>query len=476
MFVKQKDRVFIRILGNICYLQNRATNTDIMFAGSAKEFVMFLSREPQDIDIIIDKICKIFYKTDKDIIKKDVLDFYNKLDYVGMITQGNTINECIEKDTFNYEMYDSEIVKFENNKKRLTDLETNVELHKYLKNNPTIMSFQIEIASCCNERCLHCYIPHEEKNQVMSYEMYERVLKELNKMGTIGLVLSGGEPMINPHFVDFLKLANKYDFAVSILTNLTLLNEEILDEIKKLRQVSIQTSLYSMDPSIHDTITQLKGSFYKTKSAIETLVKNNIIVQVSCPALKLNKDSFKDVIKWCNDEMKIRAHTDYAIMAESNGSQENLKYRLSLDETREYIYQLIECDKSYQDMLKKIDISKSRRDIDPESNPCGIGIDSAAMNVYGDVIPCSGFESLKCGNINERSLLDIWKNSEVFNMLRNLRMKDYPQCLNCENNKFCSLCIKRHEGETGSIHKLAHHFCEVARINKEVVENWSNKI
>ena len=479
MFIKLKNRVFARFIGssNICYIQNRATNTDIMFGGSAREFVKWLSDEPLDESFVIDKACEVFNKTDRKIIENDAKELFENLEYVGMAIRGNTAEECKEKDEFSYELYDSDIVKYENNKKLLSNKETNVELHKYLREHPTIMSFQIEIASCCNERCIHCYIPHETKTDIMPYEIYEKTLKDLGKMGTIGLILSGGEPMTNPRFIDFLKLANKKGFAVSILSNLTLLNDEILEQFKKMKHVSIQTSLYSMNPEIHDAVTQLKGSFEKTKKAIETLVANNIIVQVSSPAMKINKDSFKDVIDWCENKMKIRAHTDYAIMAESDGCQDNLANRLSLEETKEFINDLIKNDTEYQKMLKEQDTSKPiKRVIDPEDNVCGIGIDSAAMNVYGDVIPCSGFESLKCGNIKDKSLSDICENSEVFKMLRNLKMKDYPQCLTCENNAYCSLCIKRHEGETGDIRKLAKHFCDVARINREVAEEWRKKL
>lgn len=44
-----------------------------------------------------------------------------------------------------------------------------------------------------------------------------------------------------------------------------------------------------MDPAIHDSITQVKGSWIKTKSAIEKLAKANIPVQISCPLMKANR-------------------------------------------------------------------------------------------------------------------------------------------------------------------------------------------
>ena len=45
-----------------------------------------------------------------------------------------------------------------------------------------------------------------------------------------------------------------------------------------------------MNPEIHDKITTVKGSFEKTKAAIEKLVAADVPVQISCPLMKANKD------------------------------------------------------------------------------------------------------------------------------------------------------------------------------------------
>lgn len=49
------------------------------------------------------------------------------------------------------------------------------------------------------------------------------------------------------------------------LVNLTLLNDEIIEEMKTNPLLGVQVSLYSMNSHIHDKITQMKGSFEKQK-------------------------------------------------------------------------------------------------------------------------------------------------------------------------------------------------------------------
>ena len=52
----------------------------------------------------------------------------------------------------------------------------------------------------------------------------------------------------------------------------------------------VQVSLYSMNPNIHDEITQMKGGFEKIKNVILKLIENDILLQISCPIMKKIKN------------------------------------------------------------------------------------------------------------------------------------------------------------------------------------------
>ena len=58
----------------------------------------------------------------------------------------------------------------------------------------------------------------------------------------------------------------------------------------------------------------------------------------------------------------------------------------------------------------------------------------------GDVYPCTlfkSFEEFKAGNIKEDLLYNIWRSSEVFNKLRNLKIADIESCNGCECFNLC---------------------------------------
>jgi len=74
-----------------------------------------------------------------------------------------------------------------------------------------------------------------------------------------------GDGVTDWGYLDNLK---ECDFSINALSNLTLLNNEIIAEMKANRLSSVQVSLYSMDSDIHDSIAKLPGSFYTTRDAI----------------------------------------------------------------------------------------------------------------------------------------------------------------------------------------------------------------
>jgi len=71
--------------------------------------------------------------------------------------------------------------------------------------------------------------------------------------------------------------------------------------------------------------------------------------------MKQNKNCYKNVVKWAK-EHKVRAISDYIMMAKYDHTTQNLKNRLSLDEVGKVINDIIENDIEYQEQMKDADI------------------------------------------------------------------------------------------------------------------------
>jgi radical SAM protein with 4Fe4S-binding SPASM domain len=234
-----------------------------------------------------------------------------------------------------------------------------------------------------------------------------------------------------------------------------------------------------MNPEIHDFITTVKGSFEKSKAAIEKLVANDIPVQISCPIMKANRKGYEQVLQYA-EKLKIKAQTDYIMMARSDLDTENLANRLSLEETEELLRDLMEYDINYKkETLQQLPISDQIKfDLEryKKQPVCGVGYDNCCITANGDVYPCAGWQDYVLGNVYKQSLKEIWENSERVKELRKITQASFPQCIECEARDYCARCLVRNYNESGGdMFSVNHHFCDVAFLTKRLVEEYKAK-
>jgi radical SAM protein with 4Fe4S-binding SPASM domain len=350
-----------------------------------------------------------------------------------------------------------------------------------VQGTPKISALQFELSSRCNERCIHCYIPNGKKNHGfdMPLAKVKSILDEFAALGGIHVTLSGGEAFLHKDLIEICKYCREKDLKISILSNLIALKEEHIKDLKAVNLSLIQVSLYSMNPEIHDFITKVKGSFHKTVNAIEMLVAADIPVQISCPLMKANKEGYEKVLEYAQS-LKVKAQTDYIMMAQADLNTDNLANRLSLEETEKVIRTIIETDIDYREKtLKQTSISEEMEfDLERYKNQplCGVGYDNCCITANGDVYPCAGWQDYVLGNVYKQSLQEIWENSERIKELRKVTQASFPQCMECEARDYCNRCLVRNYNESGGdMFAVNHHFCDVAFLTKRLVEEYREK-
>ena len=166
MFYKLKYHTIFRKFDNIGYLiyQQIPLDIDRVVDEIGAIFLSNLDYSPISVKNISEKIINLFSGTTVQEIECDLQTFFDTLVMEGFLHSGKTYDECLkQKDDFDYSKSQIEALKSLPGNKSDNRYGTQEYLENFFAQNPKMQKCQIEITSRCNERCIHCYIPHQTK-------------------------------------------------------------------------------------------------------------------------------------------------------------------------------------------------------------------------------------------------------------------------------------------------------------------------
>lgn len=299
---------------------------------------------------------------------------------------------------------------------------------------------QWHLSENCNLKCLHCYQENHNPIQlkyeqlVEIYSQFKELLKKQKMKGHINI--TGGEPLCNPHLFKILDLIKQDEdlISFSILTNGTLITEEIAKKIKSYNPYYVQVSLEG-GKKINDYIRG-KGTYEKIAIGIINLRKQDIFTSISFTANKLNYKEFPKVVKYARKYDVNNVWSDRYIPL---GDSEDKNLALNYEQTREYLKIMNnERNKLLKVKNNNTTISMYRALQFQMTNDfaygCTAGDTLLTVMENGDLVPCRRMP-IVVGNLFETKMYDLYMNSDI---LKDLRKKKIPDdCAECEHSEMC---------------------------------------
>lgn len=269
----------------------------------------------------------------------------------------------------------------------------------------------------CNLNCKHCCNPKNIYDEIAFFQA-KSIIDEAITLGVSHINLTGGECTINKDFLKIAKYIRSKFLSFSVFTNGQKLfdDEAFFYDVISTYPSSVQISLYSMNSEIHDNLTSVKGSHYKTLNIIKKLRKYDINVAVTCTQTSYNCNSYKDVKQFA-ESIGCTFMTDCKFI--NNPNNNNLCAKLSIEDVEKFY-------------MERIDINNLRKN----SLNCLAGYDRIEILPNLDINPCTYFNYF-LGNYKNISLTEVRKTTvlELHKLLRKENLKD------CFKHEYCDYCF-----------------------------------
>jgi radical SAM protein with 4Fe4S-binding SPASM domain len=294
-------------------------------------------------------------------------------------------------------------------------------------------SVQLDVTYRCNERCVHCYLDHDDHGEMATSEIKD-LLDQLAEAGVFLLTISGGEILVRNDFFEILEYAHEKSFCVKLKTNALLIGKKEADRIRSLAVESVQVSIYSHRPEVHDAITKVPGSLARSIKAIRFLREQGLHVIIANVLMVQNFGDYPGV-RALAAELGVQCTIDPTITPMMDGNRSILNLGIDRNSLTEVIRDPALAGATQDSCTLPSAPSGDALD----ATPCSAGHTACYVSPYGDVYPCVQFP-LPTGNVRKTKFLDIWNHSPQMNEVRSITIRDLPGCSVCVHGGTCTRC------------------------------------
>ena len=316
---------------------------------------------------------------------------------------------------------------------------------------------ELLLTTRCNMHCPHCCANANANNTIgkntdLDTSVWLDVTNQLIAMGVQTFTLAGGEPTLHEGFMTLVKRINEAGLYCAITTNAFFIDDLFVQQLLSYEldksKISFHISIDGLE-SKHDAFRKTPGAFKNAINAMNLL--NNVGLTACCNFMLtsqsiaefdnlekiINKAGCKSInIGQCapvgRNDIDISYDEWSKFFRTTTDKQKGKKYNCSTRCMTHGIWQL------YLPLLNNVDdaytIWGKKSEVTEDCKTCPAGVFTIAIDGNGWVYPCdlmTSFKELRCGNILNNKLIDIWNDSPVLHDLRSVNYKNIKPCSTC---------------------------------------------
>jgi AdoMet-dependent heme synthase len=336
-----------------------------------------------------------------------------------------------------------------------------------------------ETTRSCDLACKHCRAEAVTQRHPLelSTDEAKRMMAEVRRFGRPLFVLTGGDPLKRPDVVELVEYGTSIGLRMAMTPSGTpLMTAEVLGELRQAGLSRLAVSLDGSSAGIHDTFRGVGGSFDWTLRMLRTARDIGLTTQVNTTVSRHNLDDF-DALCDLMVSLGITLWSVFFLVPTGRAKADDVA---SADEFETVFNRMYDLSKTapfdikstaapqYRRVILQRQVAERRagdRSDAPSPMTAGVGFSLADgvgrskgvndgdgflfISHTGALYP-SGFLPVAAGNIRRHDVVDVYRNSPLFQALRD-RSRLKGKCGVCEYRDVCGGSRARAYAVTGDM-------------------------
>jgi len=169
----------------------------------------------------------------------------------------------------------------------------------------------------CNLKCMHCYTDSENQSYPgeLTVKEAKKMIVDLVDFEIPALLMSGGEPLMHPHFFELARYAKSKGLKITLSTNGTLITPDVARQIKGVGVSYVGISFDGLN-EVNDRFRGQKNAFAKALQGLRNLKAVDQRVGLRFTLTRRNIESLPGIFQFVREEEINRVcfyHLVYAI-------------------------------------------------------------------------------------------------------------------------------------------------------------------
>lgn len=314
-----------------------------------------------------------------------------------------------------------------------------------------------EATRCCDLACRHCRATANRRHHPEELKTAEskRLIDQIARCNPGIFIITGGDPMQRADLLELVQYATGKGLRVALSPSAT--PKFLSTDMKPFHQAGVRRMSFSLDgaePMTHDAFRGVEGTAEWTMEAIQSAQQVGIDIQINTTMTRQNIGEFDD-FKHVVTMLKPAVWTVFMLVPTGRGKSRDMLNGLEVetlfqglaDWEQEAPYEIKTTEGQHfrRVSLQRWKARGGRRE--PRIAAINDGKGFVFISHTGEICP-SGFLPLPGGNVRKEELIDVYRNSPIFQQLRNpdaLKGK----CGRCEYRALCGGSRARAYAMTG---------------------------